>query len=101
MGQPSVDEVSVLLHDQMVAVQRSATPLPHPFVAVPSKRVKSTLSAVRSCPVDDQRDLRLRVITHWRARAKSTFRLGDLKEAHLRYSLFFVGSLAYFIARVL
>lgn len=58
-----------------------------------------TLDRVRCFSGSDECELRQLVINHWKARQQSTWRLGDIKEARLRRSLWgFVGPVLYFAA---
>lgn len=69
---------------------------------LPSAVVKATLCAAREVAAGDPETLRERTRAHWRARAHSPWKLGDLKDRRLRQSLVgFLGPLAYFAARLL
>lgn len=68
---------------------------------LPSDIVGQTLSAIRGLDDADQIVLRQSVLEHWRARAESAWRLGQLKDRRLGWSLWgFVGPLVYFAARL-
>ncbi len=68
----------------------------------PSDIVKRTLYVVRHSPDVDRIVLRRRILEHWLARAESAFKLSELKDTRLRWSLLgFVGPLVYFAARLL
>lgn len=67
----------------------------------PSDIVKQTLCVVRDSRDAEPIALRQRMLAHWRARADSAWRLGELKDSRLGWSLLgFVGPLAYFAARL-
>jgi hypothetical protein len=72
-----------------------------PSERLPSNIVGQTLSAVRGLNDADRNALRERIVEHWRARAESAWRLGQLKDRRLGLSLWgFAGPLAYFAARL-
>jgi hypothetical protein len=68
---------------------------------LPSDIVWRTLSAIRELDVAEGAVLRKGVLGHWEARARSAWKLGDMKRRRLDVSLWgLLGPLAYFAARL-